>query len=134
MTEKSSMAHSVIIRKTCICRKLQNSLYNSSEILIHNLAFCNIYNIVKAASFMHAKCKRSVLIFVSKRKFHFIAICLSDRTFFNTLPDIITINRRIHHCMDLRFLHLHLLFIRQILISASATDSKMRTCRLTFFR
>ena len=44
------------------------------KISVYYIAIIGIYYIIMASPFMHAKCKASSLIFISKRIFHLIAV------------------------------------------------------------
>ena len=103
MTQISGMAQTMVEWDFLRCEEIKRCKKDFAEILIHNLAVRYCYNIIKAASLVHSKCKRSVLISISEGEFHLVAVLLHAWASLDSEKFILArISDRIcHHSADL---------------------------------
>ena len=107
---------------------------------MHQLTVICIQDIIGAALLVQAQRKRTILIFITKRKFHFVAVTEFDRASVDSFPFKIGPAfcirlSALDQCIlqklpDLCFLHLKLILIRHGLIHTSATGRKITAHRL----
>ena len=130
-----------VIRSSFFSEKFSYTSQDIRHILMHQLTVVSIQDIIRTSFLMKAKGKRSVFDFISKRKFHLIAVSEFDRTSVDSFPFKICISILIHltaldQCSfqklpNLCFLHMKLIFIGHCLIHASATCREITAYRLS---
>ena len=105
-----------------------------AKIIMDDLAAVRVYHIVKASSLMHSQAERAVFVLVSKGKFHLISVALYDRTGLDPLELIGAVfYYSIQKGLDLPFLDVQLLLVRNGLVQTAAACSEMAAgifCRL----
>ena len=116
-----------------LCKIIQGSPQDLTEIFMHNPAVPGGHHIIKTASPVHSQSQRAILIFIAKGKFHLIPIPLCNRAALNSLQPPVPADLT-DQAVDLLFFQLQLFLIRQALVQASAADTKMRTDILPFLQ
>ena len=141
MAQITCMLQFSVIRSTFFSEKFSYAGQDISHILMHQFTVICIQDIIRTSLLMKAKGKRSVFDFISKRKFHLIAVSEFDWTSVDSFPFKICISILIHltaldQCSfqklpNLCFLHMKLIFIGHCLIHASATCREITAYRLS---
>ena len=85
MPQKSGVPQPVIVRDFTVAEVIRGNGKHPVHVSLADPAFRGIYDIVKTVLFMEAQRKRSLLIFVSKGKFHLVPIMLPSGTFCDPL-------------------------------------------------
>ena len=136
MPQISGMLHFLIMHSTKLCKKVQHTGKNSCHIRMHQFTVRSSQHIIGASLLMQANRKGTVLIFISKGKFHLIAVSKFYRASMNSLPMKISIltYSRLKKPFHLIFLHLQLFLIGHGLIHTATTGWKNRAYRLTYFQ
>ena len=141
MAQITGMLQFSVISSTFFSEKFSYTGQDISHILMHQLTVICIQDIISTSLLMKAKGKRSVFDFISKRKFHLIAVSEFNRTSVDSFPFKISFSILVNlttldQCSfqkfpNLCFLHMKLIFIGHCLIHAAATCRKITAYRFS---
>ena len=141
MAQITCMLQFSVIRSTFFSEKFSYTGQDIRHILMHQFTVICIQDIIRTSLLMKAKGKRSVFDFISKRKFHLIAVSEFDRASVNTLPfksciSILIYLTTLDQCLfqKLSYLclfHMKLVFIGHCLIHAATTCWKIAAYRFS---
>ena len=134
MPKITGMLHLSVIAYISLTEIFQHAHKDLIHILVYKTAVRSCQNVVCTALFMKSQREWSVLILITKRELHLIAVAEFFRTCFHPLKDILPIYRFIHDPADLSFLHLHLLFIWHGLVHTSSAGREDTAHRISCFK
>ena len=132
MTQIPLVTQLVIVLCSLLLIEFQHCFQNLTKVFINDLTIFYCHNIIKAATLMHSQRQWSILIFVSKGKFHLIAVSKLTWTCLDSFK-FIGFTHWIQKCFHLADLQLQLLLIWKILVGTSTTVLKMWTCTFDLF-
>ena len=145
MAQITLVTHLMIVTQLLFPTIFQNTAKNLCKIFMNNFAVVSSQNIIGAALFVKPKGKRPIFDRITKGELHFIPIPELQRTFLDSLKNIVRLFRRIslhlpapdqslfNQLPDLPGFHRQLVFIGHSLIHAAAAGRELTAHSLFCF-